>query len=375
DAFLNSANVVLTGQIIDDSPVTLKVNGNDVILQGENYFEVPLQLNEGDNTIALAAEDAAGNQTNQQHHVVVDTIAPQLQITAPQNNAIIKEIPITITGTITEINPLKILLNNTTAGTINGDQFTFSKVNLVEGENQLLVTAEDKAGNTGSAGITVTYIPDAEPPEITIASPQEGTYRNTPEVTVSGTVTDQSEIAYVRVNGNDAQLEEQNYSYNLILTEGENTITVESADVYQNQGSLSVTVSLDTVLPQITVSHPAAGAYLNTSQVQVQGQVDDTSPVTVKINGMSVTLQDNTFETTLSLVEGVNPIKVEAWDAAENSNVHELEVFIDNIAPTMEITTPQTNTMTNRDKITITGTIIDKNPFKIKIISGSTNTD
>jgi len=72
-----------------------------------NDFEVSLPLNEGANTITLEAQDAAGNTTTSQLNVVIDTIAPQVQITAPQNNAITREIPITLTGTITEIYPLK----------------------------------------------------------------------------------------------------------------------------------------------------------------------------------------------------------------------------------------------------------------------------
>ncbi len=368
-SYLRSSNIVVKGQVIDSSPVTLKINGVDAVLQQDNYFAVPLQLSEGPNTITLAAVDAAGNSSSLPLQVVVDTIAPQVQITAPQNNTIIREIPIVITGTITEINPLKIVLNNTLEGIISGNQFTFTNVNLSEGENQLMITAQDRAGNTGSAGITLTYIPDSEPPVITITSPQDGAFFNTPEVMVSGTVTDQSPIAYVKVNGHDAQVQGQNFNYPLTLNEGENIIVVEAADVYQNKGSVSVKVILDTLLPRITISQPAAGAYVNTLQMVVQGTVEDTSPVTVKINGTAIPIQTNAFENTLSLVEGSNSIKIEAIDAAGNTGTQELEVFADSIAPVIEITSPQTNTITNREKITINGKIIDKNPFKISLDS------
>ena len=194
NAYINSPNVNVKGRVMDSSPVTLKVNGNDVPLKPENYFEVPLQMNEGTNTISLEAEDAAGNISTRQVNVIVDTADPQVQITSPQNNAVIREIPITVTGTFTEINPKRILLNNigTIIVTINGDGFTFENVNLVEGENQLTVTLEDKAGNTGSANTMVTYIPDSEPPELTIASPENGEFLDKVNVKVTGTVIDKS---------------------------------------------------------------------------------------------------------------------------------------------------------------------------------------
>jgi RHS repeat-associated protein len=374
-AFINSTTVWVKGEVADTSPVSLKVNNSDVPLGENNNFEVPLQLPEGSHIINLTALDSAGNQSNVAIHLTIDTTAPQLTITSPGNNALVREIPVEITGTLVETNPLKVVLNNTLEGNISGNAFTFNNVSLNVGENQLMVTALDKAGNTGLAAVIVTYIPDSEPPGITIISPQEGIFQNTPEVLVTGTITDQSAIAYVRVNGQDVQLNGQAYTHKILLKEGENTILVESEDEYQNKGSASVKVTLDTAQPLITVSQPVPGSYFNISQVMVKGQVDDTSPVTLEVNGVDVGLQGNMFETGLELVEGVNPILVEAQDAAGNSRSHELQVFCDITLPTMAITSPGNNTVTSLDTITLTGSITDKNPFKVRVTGGSAGSE
>jgi hypothetical protein len=96
---------------------------------------------------------------------------------------------------------------------------------------------------------------DTESPEIIVTSPTDGQFLNTTEGLITGTVTDTSSIAYVRVNGKNAQVDGQTFSYTLPLSEGENTITVEAEDSYQNKGSVSIRVTLDNLLPQITVTH------------------------------------------------------------------------------------------------------------------------
>ncbi|MGD2091337.1 MAG: Ig-like domain-containing protein, partial [Candidatus Aminicenantes bacterium] len=339
-SYLNSPNVVVKGQVMDSSPVTLKINNSDVPLQPENYFEVPLPLNEGANTIRLYAEDAAGNLSTRQVHVVVDTTDPQVQITAPQNNAVIREIPITVTGTFTEINPLKILLNNTIEGTINGDGFTFENVTLVEGENRLPVRLEDKAGNTGSASIVVTYIPDSEPPELTIASPESGEFLDKANVTVIGTVIDKSDILYVRVNGTNAVIDTQNntYTVDLPLAEGENTLSVESEDEYQNKGSIGITVTVDTTAPQITVSSPQSGSITNKEKLTITGSITDAYPHQVTLSGGSAgsvegeLIGSNFYFKDIVLSEGENAFTVVCQDRAGNSGQFNIIVVRDSQA-------------------------------------------
>ncbi|MCP5049017.1 MAG: hypothetical protein GY940_17740, partial [bacterium] len=212
--FVNTRTVVVQGQVQDSSAVTLKVNGNDVTLQGNN-FETTLQLGEGPAAIFLQASDAALNTSETTIDITIDLTVPQIQILQPGNNTIIKELPINISGNVSDTNLLKVLLNNSIEGPITGNTFTFENMNLEEGVNQLAVKAMDKAGNEAISSISVTYVPDADPPEITLTAPSDGHIGKKSVITVSGTVTDKSPIAYVKVNNSETQLNNGVFSIDL----------------------------------------------------------------------------------------------------------------------------------------------------------------
>ncbi|NIN36507.1 MAG: hypothetical protein GTO60_16020, partial [Gammaproteobacteria bacterium] len=252
-AYVNSQNILLKGQVVDTSPVTLKVNGKDTTLQPDNSFEVPLQLAEGPNTIALAAEDAAGNPSTLTLHVVADTIAPQLEITAPKNNDFLNTPVITVTGTLTDANPDKVILNNSIQGVIDGSTFTINNVQLNEGSNTLSVEAFDKASNRTQVSVSCTL--DTALPVITITEPVNDSYFNTSTVWVRGTVQDSSPLT-VKVNGNDIPLQGNNFETQVTLTEGPQPINVEAIDAAGNQSQASVSCTLDTALPVITITEP-----------------------------------------------------------------------------------------------------------------------
>ncbi|MCK4762084.1 MAG: hypothetical protein KAW12_07785, partial [Candidatus Aminicenantes bacterium] len=103
--------------------------------------------------------------------VIVDGTAPQVQITSHEEGAVVREIPISLSGTFVEDYLDKIVLNNTIEATIDNKRFSFANLTLSEGDNLLTVTAVDRAGNSASTAITLTYMPDSEPPQIHITSP------------------------------------------------------------------------------------------------------------------------------------------------------------------------------------------------------------
>ncbi|MBI3599251.1 MAG: Ig-like domain-containing protein, partial [Nitrospinae bacterium] len=150
---------------------------------------------------------------------------------------------------------------------------------------------------------------DGTPPDVTITSPANNTYLNTPSITVTGNTSDSiSWVDSVKVNETTAQLQGNSYTAsNINLTEGVNTITVAATDTAGNIGSASVTVILDTIPPQITLD--PVPSITNKPQLTITGRVADASPITsLTINGTPVSLTNNTFTTTLNLTEGNNPI-------------------------------------------------------------------
>lgn len=80
----------------------------------------------------------------------------------------------------------------------------------------------------------------------------------TREVTVTGRVNEPD--ATVRVNGVTATVQSTgDYFAAITLNEGSNTITVTATDAMGNAGQATVTVSLDTIGPAVSIVSPTDG--------------------------------------------------------------------------------------------------------------------
>jgi|GEM_PF-5680881 len=98
---------------------------------------------EGENILALKAEDAAGNETAREIRIVRDTVAPNIEI--------ISEIP-----EMTSRSTLKVLYK------VDGGSEMEKTFYLVEGVNEIVVKHTDEAGNAGLSEIRqITYKPEA----------------------------------------------------------------------------------------------------------------------------------------------------------------------------------------------------------------------
>ena len=100
------------------------------------------------------------------------------------------------------------------------------------------------------------------------------------------------------------------------LTDGSHTIRFDASDYDGNAASQkSVTVKIDTVPPTLSVTSPSDGYVTNKSTITVSGTTNDatSSPVTVTVNGASVTVGSST---TATLSAGTNTINIVAKDSA-----------------------------------------------------------
>ena len=168
---------------------------------------------------------------------------------------------------------------------------------------------------------------DTVPPAVTIDSPVSDSLFNSPSVTVSGTVDD--ETANVSVNGQAVVVAGGTYTAaGISLAEGRNVISVIATDDAGNVGSASVQVTLDTSPPTVTVETPGEGAVLTSLQVDVAGLVNDIITGTtidsqdcqVTVNGVEAEVSNRAWVVTdLLLQRGVNNLDVVASDRAGNT--------------------------------------------------------
>jgi len=105
-----------------------------------------------------------------------------------------------------------------------------------------------------SDGMTYTY--DTTPPEVVIRNPEDGFLTNEPQVTVQYTV----------------DREEKSRDFDLV--EGENTLVIEETDPAENVGSDSITVTLDTIPPEVVITSPQQQTVFSDSEITVEYTVD-----------------------------------------------------------------------------------------------------
>jgi len=328
-SIVNTPTVAVTGTT--EPTATLVVNGIKVQPVSSGGFAVNVSLLEGLNTIMATATDSATNAQMASVIVTLDTIAPNLLITAP-------------TAVLTS-NPNVIVAGQTEPGasvTINGtsvvvDPFGgFSKtVTLPDGEHKFVVVATDVAGNSATDMREITV--DATAPNLAITSPLDGTLTAVPFVTVVG----YSEPgAYVLVNGIATVPDSLgNFQVWLGLIEGLNTIQAFAVDPAGNTANVSISVTVDTIAPALQVTSPADGLLTNNPSIVVSGHTDPGSNVT--IDGVPVGVSPiGDFSQSYNLPEGQRVFDIRASDTAGNVAMTTRTVTVDTTPPALTVNSP-----------------------------------
>ncbi|MBI3494840.1 hypothetical protein HY004_02555 [Candidatus Saccharibacteria bacterium] len=153
-----------------------------------------------------------------------DTQAPVVDITSPTDGSTVSASPVTLNYTATD-----------DVGVTSCSASDGTPVTLVEGDNPIIVTCNDAAGNVGSDTVHVNYVPpDTQAPVVTITAPANGTIFTVSTANLTFGVTDDQDPIPTcdKVSGSD-----------VALSVGSNTIAVNCTDDAGNTGSASVTVT------------------------------------------------------------------------------------------------------------------------------------
>ncbi|MET0646570.1 MAG: Ig-like domain-containing protein, partial [Pyrinomonadaceae bacterium] len=302
--------------------------------------------------------------------VTTDTTAPIVAITQPAEGLLTRAASVTVSGTFSDDSTTTVKVNGV-AATISGNNYSAS-VPLTEGANTLRAVATDSAGNSSEATRAVTR--DSTPPAVSIQQPAAGSYTNAGSVTVNGTYSDQS-AAVITVNGVAATLQGGGYSASVPLDEGANTISVVASDAAGNQSQASREIVRDTAAPAVTIGQPLDGQVTGAASVNVTGTFSDATTTAVTVNGVAATLSGNGYTAAVALAEGANSILVVATDAAGNSSEAALGVTRDSVGPSINLSLPTNNFVTNSTSVTVYGTVTDATLVGISITNGGVSID
>jgi hypothetical protein len=130
--------------------------------------------------------DGAGDTASQSVTVNLDETPPVLSVSAPADDALVESNPLTVTGTASDaLSGVAAVTCNGQTATVNGSAFS-CQVNLVPGQNGVLIAATDVAGNVESAVRTVTRVGAIQITTIATPAPNAAGWNNS-NVTVTFT--------------------------------------------------------------------------------------------------------------------------------------------------------------------------------------------
>jgi parallel beta-helix repeat protein len=156
---------------VTDADVVLTVGPHLVDVEENGNFSIEVELQSGENVIAVKAEDVLGNVADAVVHLILDTVPPVLIVDWPFDGYTTEELYINVTG-------------RTDVGahlTLNGEDITIDdkgrfdiQFSLALGRQNITVLALDQAGNDASITLWVERYEPEEPFEPVVPSTAGG---------------------------------------------------------------------------------------------------------------------------------------------------------------------------------------------------------
>lgn len=346
---------------VDNPRAKVMVNGKEVFQIG-HYFGCHLTAIGAktweDTTVEAVATDPEGRFGRHQTHIIIDKL-PWFSLDQPEQTIYTDASAYQISGEV--MKPHCILKVNGRTITDQKGKFA-TQVPLAEGLNEIIIECTyhkpgNGAGNAKKDGFTQTVyrkvVRYSGKVELLVTSPLNDVRTNATIIMVTGDVNGLGQVN-VWVNGNAAIMEGQHFRLPVALNEGENTITVKAQDARGETAIVSLAVRRDTVAPSVTITQPVDQSIINSANVTVAGEVMDSSPVYVMVNGSLAELNGNQFTTNLNLAENWNSITILARDEAGNEAEKTVRVMVDTQPPLEFVPVASSPGWTNDNRPVIT---------------------
>lgn len=248
------------------------------------------------------------------------------------------------------------------------------------------VTASDTAGNSvtktatdATLGASLQLkVKEKTAPVISITSPTNGSLIANNKPTFKWTVTDDDSgvdpdsisitIDSTKITSGITKTATSSgyscqYTPTTALSDNSHTIKFNASD---NDGNVatqkSITITIDTVAPELDITSPAEGSITNVATCTVSGVTNDatSSPASLTVNGKSVSIgSDGSFTTTVTLSEGSNTITIVATDDAGKMTTVTRTVILDTKAPSISAVVITPNPVDAGATYVVTVTVTD----------------
>ena len=337
----NSSSISLNYDIIESNVTAI------VYIDGiANNTNIPsgyvfASLSDGIHNITMKIIDSKGNVYIKQVSFVIDTTAPDIQITNPIQ-PIINSNSVQLNYKILDLSEISTLIyldniKNTT-NIYSGYNFQL----LSEGQHNLTIISKDIFGNT--AKVEIIFIIDTIAPNIIVSNPNNGYYNvNTLNLTYQIIeINSNSTIVYFDGIANITNIQS---GYLLLpLTEGQHNITIISTDLAGNRAEKQIIFVIDTLTPVITIDNPIS-EYYNSNSLQLNYSIIEINPLKtiIYLDGTADTTKFQSGSLFSELSDGQHNITIFMLDKANNWGKSEILFWIDATAPKIEIINPTAN--------------------------------
>jgi subtilisin family serine protease len=331
----------------------------------------------GNHTLKAVAYDVAGNRTESAPvSVVVDSSAPTVSISAPVGNASLKG-SVPVRASVRDnigVTRVEFRVDGTVRGTSTGGSsspiWTWETTSDADGAHSLVAMAYDAAGNVKSSA-TVSVSVDNTSPSVSVTAPAAGDYIPG-RTTITALAADNLKVAKVEFYVDTAKVGTDTsapYSFTLDLSRYTGGSThVITAMAYDASGNATtsegVSVTVDKTKPVVQLTAPAGSAVLK-GIVTLSAQASDAVALArVELYdgaALLTTVQSGTLDfdwDTARAAGGGHSLAVKAYDAAGNVASATLAVTVDNVAPTVSLSSPA-NDATLRGTLTLAARAAD----------------
>jgi hypothetical protein len=234
---------------------------------------------------------------------------------------------------------------------------TNTSITVADGAHSITFYANDTLGNTNA--VIRTFTVDTAAPVVSITSPSDNANLTSGTVNVAFTATDLTkDDTWYTVDGGAPTIVTGS-SFSVPLADGAHTIAVFCNDSVNWIGSDSVSITIDTAYPEITVNSPANGAILWSSNVSLNVYVvdNDLSTIWYELDGGAATLLPT--NTSITVADGAHSITFYANDTLGNTNAVIRTFTVDTAAPVVSITSPSDNANLTSGTVNVAFTATD----------------
>ncbi|WP_037547275.1 beta strand repeat-containing protein, partial [Spirochaeta lutea] len=414
-----NAGFTVNGTVTDSlqlagSPIAITVDGpntDDIALGAFNYTSgdgswsqaVPIDDGDGSYSIAITGSDNVGRTHTVTRTVVVDTADPVVAVNNLNGDGStqVNGATYTVSGTVTEsgsgIASVEYSLDTTDGldGTWQAATGTTSWAVALSGLTDTLtqtfaIRSTDNAGNTSTA-VQREFIVDLAPP--TLTESESGianasiVYRNS-AISLGGSASDANGVTsvvvtYSKDGGASVELlndttDDGTWSTTLPVSAGDGAyeVTILATDEVGKTSSITRNIVIDTESPDLTLTAPVDGEFIDSGSYTIRGQVtdnggkgvtsleystDNATWTTIPLSGFNWSVTGVDFSTG---GEGNRTLYVRATDGLNPESSQQVDFYYDTADPSLsEDNYSAAQEITNGD-FTFTGDVSDSNALK-----------